>query len=163
MIKIQIKSFAKDTTILSKEDEAAISLKDNLQEELAMYPNAMGTIYILTSIRIFGQKRNDIDMLVMGFIDNLILKNPQTKNYGLVKDLDVKSFICNIELKSHAASSVKREGLDYIVSYSGILHNASQQCNEAKFSLYNHLNDQLNIKPFICDVLWFNGLSKNDL
>ncbi|WP_031531649.1 MULTISPECIES: UvrD-helicase domain-containing protein [unclassified Bacteroides] len=163
MIKIQIKSFAKDTTILSKEDEAAISLKDNLQEELAMYPNAMGTIYILTSIRIFGQKRNDIDMLVMGFIDNLILKNPQTKNYGLVKDLDVKSFICNIELKSHAASSVKREGLDYIVSYSGILHNASQQCNEAKFSLYNHLNDQLNIKPFICDVLWLNGLSKNDL
>lgn len=46
MIKIQIKSFAKDTTILSKEDEAAISLKDNLQEELAMYPNAMGTTSI---------------------------------------------------------------------------------------------------------------------
>lgn len=81
----------------------------------------------------------------------------------MVKELDVKSFICNIELKSHSASSVKREGTDYIVSYSGIPHNASQQCNEAKFSLFNHLNDQLYIKPFICDVLWFNGLSRNDL
>ena len=117
----------------------------------------------MTSIRIFGQKRNDIDMLVMGFIDNLTLKNVNTKNYDVVKELDVKSFICNIELKSHSASSVKREGTDYIVSYSGIPHNASQQCNEAKFSLFNHLNNQLYIKPFICDILWLNGLSKTDL
>lgn len=117
----------------------------------------------MTSIRIFGQKRNDIDMLVMGFIENLTFKNINTKNYDVVKELDVKSFICNIELKSHSASSVKHEGTDYIVSYSGIPHNASQQCSEAKFSLFNHLNDQLYIKPFICDVLWLNGLSRTDL
>lgn len=163
MIRVQIKSFAKDPTILSKEDEAAILLRENLQEELSSYPDAKGTIYIMTSIRIFGQKRNDIDLLVMGFIDNLTLKNVNTKNYDVVKVLEIKSFICNVELKSHPASSVKREGMDYIVSYSGIPHNASLQCNEAKFSLYNHLNDQLFIKPFICDVLWFNGISKTDL
>ena len=149
MIKIHTKSFSKDITSLSKEDEAANQLKNNLQEELASYPAAKGTIYIMTSIRIFGQKRNDIDMLVMGFIENLTFKNINTKNYDVVKELDVKSFICNIELKSHSASSVKHEGTDYIVSYSGIPHNASQQCSEAKFSLFNHLNDQLYIKPFI--------------
>lgn len=163
MIRIYVKSFAKDTTLLSQEDEAANLLKNKLQEDLAQYPNAKGTIYIMTSIRIFGQKRNDIDILVMGFIENLTLKNINTKNYSVVKELDIKSFICNIELKSHSANCVKREGTDYIVYYSGIPHNASQQCNEAKFSLFNHLNDQLNIKPFICDVLWFNGLSKTDL
>ena len=163
MIKIHTKSFSKDITSLSKEDEAANQLKNNLQEELASYPAAKGTIYIMTSIRIFGQKRNDIDMLVMGFIENLTFKNINTKNYDVVKELDVKSFICNIELKSHSASSVKHEGTDYIVSYSGIPHNASQQCSEAKFSLFNHLNDQLYIKPFICDVLWLNGLSRTDL
>lgn len=163
MIKIHTKSFSKDITSLSKEDEAANQLKNNLQEELASYPAAKGTIYIMTSIRIFGQKRNDIDMLVMGFIENLTFKNINTKNYDVVKELDVKSFICNIELKSHSANSVKHEGTDYIVSYSGIPHNASQQCSEAKFSLFNHLNDQLYIKPFICDVLWLNGLSRTDL
>lgn len=163
MIKIHTKSFSKDIKSLSKEDEAANQLKNNLQEELASYPAAKGTIYIMTSIRIFGQKRNDIDMLVMGFIENLTFKNINTKNYDVVKELDVKSFICNIELKSHSASSVKHEGTDYIVSYSGIPHNASQQCSEAKFSLFNHLNDQLYIKPFICDVLWLNGLSRTDL
>lgn len=163
MIKIQINSFAKDPTILSKEDEAANLLMTNLQEELRSYQNAKGTIYIMTSIRIFGQKRNDIDMIVMGFIDNLSLKNIKTKNYGVVKELSVKSFICNVELKSHSSSGVTHEGTDYIVNYSGIPHNASQQCNEAKFSLHNHLYDQLGINPFICDMLWFNGLSKEDL
>lgn len=163
MIKVYVKSFTKDTTLLSKEDEAANQLKEKLQEDFILYPNANGTIYIMTSIRIFGQKRNDIDMLVMGFIENLTLKNVNTKNYGKVKELDVKSFICNIELKSHSANCVKREGTDYIVYYSGIPHNASQQCSEAKFSLFNHLNDQLYIRPFICDILWFNGLSKADL
>ena len=163
MIKIQVKSFAKDNTLLSKEDEAANWLKENLQEELVGYPNAKGTIYIMTSIRIFGQSRNDIDMLIMGFIENLILKKVKTKNYGVVNELEIKSFICNVELKSHTATAVKREGTDYIVSYSGIPHNASQQCSEAKFSILRHLEDQLSIKPFICDVLWFNGLSKADI
>ena len=93
MIKIQTKSFAKDNIILSKEDEAAIQLKEKLQEELASWPDAKGTIYIMTSIRVFGQKRNDIDMLVMGFIENLTIRNINTKNYGVVKELDISSFI----------------------------------------------------------------------
>lgn len=163
MIKIKIKSFAKDTTLPSKEDEAAYMLGKSLQEELSSYPNAKGTIYIMTSIRIFGQKRNDIDMLIMGFVDGLTLRHIKTKNYGEVENLDIKSFICNVEIKSHTATSVKREGTNYIVSYSGVQHNASQQCNEAKYSLLGHLKDQLSINPFICDILWFNGLSKADL
>ena len=163
MIKIHVKSFDKSQELISKEDEAANLLKDNLQEELSSYPEAKGVIYIMTSIRIFGQKRNDIDMLVMGFIDNLTIKNVKTKNYDEVKELDIRSFICNIELKSHSACSVKHEGTSYIVSYSGVPHNASQQCREAMFSLYNHLNDQLQISPFMCDVLWLNGVSKQDL
>lgn len=163
MIKIQINSFAKAPTLLSKEDEAANVLKVRLQEELQAYPNAKGTIYIMTSVRIFGQKRNDIDMIVMGFTENLRIKNVKTKNFDVIKELSVKSFICNVELKSHSSSGVTHEGTDYIVYYSGIPHNASQQCNEAKFSLRNHLNDQLGINPFICDILWFNGLSFEDL
>lgn len=163
MIKLQIKNFSNDPSALSVEDDAAIQLKDRLQEELSAHPEAQGTIYILTNIRIFGQKRNDIDLLIIGLIDNFCIKNVKTKNYNEVKELYIRSFICNVELKSHASNGVKHEGTDYFVSYKGISHNASQQCFEAKFSLFNFLNDQLSIKPFICDVLWFNGLSLSDL
>lgn len=164
MIKVHYKSFAQNTSPISKEDEAAILLKERFVDDLSSYPNAKGDIYILTSIRIFGQKRNDIDILIIGFLENLTIKGVKTKNYGEVKELSIKSFVINIELKSHPSDKVKREGNYYIVTYSNnVKHNASQQCNEAKFSLFNHLVDQLNIKPFICDVLWFNGLSKFDL
>lgn len=163
MIEVKIKSFAKGPTLISKEDEAAVLLEERFRDDLKAYPNAKGTLYILTSIRIFGQKRNDIDILVMGFFNNFKIRKAKTKNHGEVDELTIKSIICNIELKSHNSSSVRHEGTDYIVYYNGIAHNASQQCNEAKFSLYNHLNDQLLVKPFICDVLWLNGLSKFDL
>jgi len=163
MIKVILKSFAKDPSIISKEDEMAMRLKDRFQMEFSQYQNSKGNLYILTSIRLFGQKRNDIDMLVMGFFDNFIIKRVKTKSYGVVDELNIKSFICNFELKSHSSNNVRHEGTDYIVNYKGVPHNASQQCNEAKFSLLNHLSDQLLINPFICDVLWLYGLSKNDL
>ena len=163
MIKIQLKSFATDPTQLSRENIAARELEESLKKDLAAYPNAAGTIYIMTSIRIFGQKRNDIDLLLVGFIDKLTIKNVKTKNLDNVDDLKIKSFICNFEIKSHTATGVRRNGTDYIVSYGNSEENASQQCNEAKFSLLRHLQDQLSISPFICDILWFNGLSKVDI
>lgn len=162
MIRVVTKSCATASN-LSNEDVAAEQLKQCLSRDLANYLEAKGTIYIMTSIRLFGQKRNDIDMIVMGFLDGFCIKNVKTKNQGNVGELAVKSFICNIELKSHSANGVKHEGTDYIVSYKGIPHNASQQCVEAKFSLINHLKDQLYLTPFICDILWLNGLSMTDL
>lgn len=162
-IKVQHISFSQNETVISSEDDAAKSLKEMIQTELSIYNNCKGNIYILSSIRIFGQKRDDIDILVIGLLDNLILKNLHTKNYGEVNELNINSFIVNIELKSHPANKVCREGTDYIVTYSNARHNASQQSREAKFSLLNHLTDQLDLHPFICDILWFNGLSMRDL
>ena len=93
MIKVHHKSFACDTQIVTKEEEAADLLKCNFEKELAAYPNAKGDIYILTSIRIFGQRRNDIDILIMGFFDNFMIKKAKTKNYGEIQELNVKSII----------------------------------------------------------------------
>jgi hypothetical protein len=163
MISVVTRSFSKDFSVSSNEEQAASDLKEMLQNELKRYPSAKGTIYILSSIHLFGQKRNDIDILVIGFFDGFVIKNAKTKNYDIVDELTIRSFIINIELKSHPSSRVQHEGTDYIVYYKGVPHNASQQCQEAKFSLFNHLNDQLKFKPFICDVLWFNGLTKYDL
>ena len=162
-IKIQRVSFAKDKTLPSREDKAANDLQQRFERDLAQYNNAKGDIYILTSIRIFGQKRDDIDILVIGLFENLIIKSVQTKNCDHVDELVTRSFIANIELKSHTAIDVLHEGTDYIVKYPNCKENASQQCREAKFSLFNHLNDQLGIKPFLCDILWFNGLHQYDI
>jgi hypothetical protein len=162
MIKVELRTFAQDEN--KNECIAAKRLKCILEEDLKKYPNAKGNIYILSSVRIFGQKRDDIDILVMGFAEGLILKNLNTKNMGLVKDLQIKSFICNIELKSHDARFIRKEGSNYIVKYKGVDHPASEQCREAKFSLVNYLNDQLDInRLFAADLLWFDSLNKESL
>ena len=163
MIKVVFKSFAKETTLISKEDEAAKLLQDNLRDDVLLYPDVKGSIYIMTNIRIFGQKRNDLDLVIMGLFENLVMRNVKFRDADTIEKLRVKSFICNIEIKSHPASKVVHEGTDYFVFYSGVRHNASRQCFEAKFSLRNHLVDQLGVNPYICDVLWFNGLSRSDL
>ena len=163
MIKVEYISFAKDKTKLSNEEDAAKALQEKFRDDLKAYPNAKGIIYILTSIRIFGQRRNDIDIFVIGFMEGFVVKNIKSKNFGDVKELSINSFAVNIELKSHPANKVKREGTDYVVTYGNVPHNASEQCREAKFSLLNHLQDQLCIKPFLCDILWFDGLTRNDI
>lgn len=163
MIKVIFESLTKDPILISKEDEAARLLQENLRKDVLLYPEVKGTIYIMTNIRIFGQKRNDLDMIIMGFFDNLVMRNVKSRNANTIEELRVKSFICNIEIKSHPSGKVVHEGMDYFVFYSGVRHNASRQCYEAKFSLRNHLVDQLGVNPYICDVLWFNALSKADL
>ena len=162
-IKIHRVSFAQDKTSLSKEDQAAQSLQQRFEKDLSKYKSSKGDIYILTSIRIFGQKRDDIDILVLGLLENFSMKNVSTKNHGRVEDLIICSFIANIELKTHPSTDVKHEGTDYIVKYTNRKENASQQCREAKFSLYNHLREQLGINPFLCDVLWLRGLNQYDI
>lgn len=95
MIRIHCTNILPDTSNTA-ESRAAMSLCEQLRSELKQYQHAEGDIYILTNIRIFGQKRNDIDLLIMGFVENLHFKEVMTKNYGKVNDLEIRSFISNI-------------------------------------------------------------------
>lgn len=157
-----INPFSDSSNSVSAEETAAMQLKDKFEKELSGY-KCKGDIFIFTNIRIFGQKRNDIDILVLGNFDDLKMPNMETKNHGKVKELTVKSFIFNIEHKSHDSSGVFKRGTNYYVKYWGYDSDASKQCFEAKFSLLNYFEEQLSLKPFICDILWFYGLTKKDL
>lgn len=157
-----INPFSDSSNSVSAEETAAMQLKDKFKKELSGY-KCKGDIFIFTNIRIFGQKRNDIDILVLGNFDDLKMPDMETKNHGKVKELTVKSFIFNIEHKSHDSSGVFKRGTNYYVKYWGYDSDASKQCFEAKFSLLNYFEEQLSLKPFICDILWFYGLTKKDL
>lgn len=106
----------------------------------------------------------------MGALNGYELKNVDTKNEGRAETLTVKSFFANIELKSHTVKGVTYDcERGYSVKYKDKLtgkdrlHPASDQCSEAKWSLHDHLKDQLGIDQFICDILWFSGLSPEEL
>lgn len=164
MIRVNLKELAGEHT---PEYIAAQQLKERFNEEFSGFPNINGYIHIQTSVHLYAQKRKDIDILIMGVMDGFPCRNVRTLNMGAVRELKVKSFIVNIELKSHDIRGVRRDGTDYIVSYQNGDENASRQCSEAAFSLKNYLDGQdvvkLRCPAFIVGILWLNGLNRDEL
>ena len=154
----------------SAEVEAALEMKDYLESIADVYINVSGDIYILASQPLSFQKRNDIDLIILGVTNGLRIPGPfkvQTnKNqYRNVNSVILKSFIATIELKSHDASGIRMLGNSYEVKYASQWHDASKQSNEAKFSLVNFIDTQkwLSKKQFICDILWFKSITDEDI
>lgn len=149
----------------SHEEAASLKLQSWFEKELSAYSDLNGTIYILHSIRLFGQQRDDIDILVIGFFENFVLDNVYTKDHGTVDKLNIQSFISNIEIKSQPHDKIRVVGSEYLVKYKNknLPSSISAQCREAKFSLVNHLHDQLGLKSHICDILWLDNLTEEQL
>lgn len=158
---------------LHKSDErsAAECLKKQFEADLKTFQRAKGDIYILTSVFLFGQKRRDVDLLVMGFIEGLTLNDTffakTSDNTNIrINSLDIQSFIVNIELKSHPVHNISHDGNGhYIVKYlsTNTIEDASEQVFDTLHSLRNHLSSQLGIAPFVSDVLWFKSISMPEL
>jgi len=150
-------------------------LKNNSNEYLAAeqlldvfkntIPNeVIGEIVIAPNVTLFGQTVKDIDLLVIGLLDNCRLKLDFTHNGEIREDYVIISSFCTaIELKSHDISGVIREGTDFYVKYGFKQHNVTQQSNQQKFSVMNFFNRVMNSSPFITNLIWFNQVTCNDM
>ena len=152
-IKIHLINCAQDPTIQKPEESAATEIKKEFEKEFCKYPNAKGTFYILRSISIFGYKIRDIDLLLIGNFENFSLRNKvTTKNYGDICNLNIHSFICNIELKDCDSIKVDgkqtlwKEGTAYIYKYkrSGE-KNVTDQAFDQQNEFRKYMKDTLNI------------------
>ena len=171
-IKIQLINCAQDPTIQKPEESAATMLKERFEEEFKKYPEAKGTLYILRSISIFGYKIRDIDLVLIAKFEKFCYKNKIfTKNYGEICNLNIDSFICNIELKDVSSiydengnKRLWKEATAYIYNYkkSGI-KNITEQAFDQMNSFREYMFDTINIKPFMADMIWFRGLRRDQL
>ena len=171
MIKIELINCAQAPTIQKPEESAAAEIKKEFEQEFSKYPNAKGKLYILRSISIFGYKIRDIDLLLIGKFENFSLRNKvNTKNYGDICNLNINSFICNIELKDcdsilvDGKRTLWKEGTAYIYKYkkSGE-KNVTDQAFDQQNEFRKYLKDTINIEPFMCNLIWFRGLSSDQL
>lgn len=171
-IKTQLINCAQDPTIQKPEESAATMLKERFEEEFKKYPEAKGTLYILRSISIFGYKIRDIDIILIAKFENFCFRNKVlTKNYGELCNLNIDSFICNIELKdvssiydSNGNQRLWKIATSYVYNYkkSGkkdITDQAFDQMNSFREYMY----DTIGIKPFMADLIWFRGLRRDQL
>jgi len=168
-IKITVKNYG-DSTVTSPEKQAAEQISEHFKFELDSYnKSAFGEILILSNLTLIGQEVKDIDLLIVGFLENCKMNintkskdNQNTIQDAENKDLEVKTFCYVIELKDHPIERIKTEGANSFVNYKDHWHDVTTQSEKQKFSLLNYFNNNIGISPYICNFIWFRNISNDE-
>lgn len=156
----------------SPEYSAALKIEKELVDIAGKNPEISGDIYIIANQSLFFQKRNDLDLIIIGLLEGMTVSGPfkVKTNSNKIKDIDklvLKSFVTTIELKSHDQSKIQMRGNHYFVQYKSNWHDTSKQSSEAKFSFVEFAKSRKwfsqSSGPFTCDILWFENITDEDL
>lgn len=147
------------TVIGANEDSdeylAAVRLKKIIQIDLPK--DAIGEILLFASATLMGQEVKDIDLLMVGVLQNYTanLAFYENESEYIKADVDICSFCTTIEIKSHGINGISRLGTDFFVKYGEKKHCVTEQSNKQKTSTMNFFNRVLSVSPYITNVIWF--------
>jgi hypothetical protein len=155
----------------SSETMAANQLKKQLEKELSGISQfTKGEILIISNITLFGQETKDIDIVMIGILQNFKLQinsNAKDKNniqlQEIKRDIYINSFCYVIEVKDHSYSGVKQDGLNLLVKYNQKWSDATSQSEKQKYALVNYLFEHLGFSPNICNFIWLKNISSKEL
>ena len=141
----------------SDEYQAALRLKEKLENEIPK--NVNGDILLYASVTLYGQTVKDVDLLMIGILDNYFYEYRNSK-----KDkVKINSFCTTIEIKSHDISGISRQGTDLYVNYGRRKHCVTDQSNKQKFALKNFIQSLCGASPYITNLIWFTSVTKNEI
>ena len=155
----------------SSESMAANQLKKQLEKELSGTSQfTKGEILIISNVTLFGQETKDIDIIMIGILQNYKLKVNSTakdrKNALLpeaMRDIFINSFCYVIEVKDHSYSGVKQDGLNLLVKYNQKWSDATSQSEKQKYAQIYYLQEHLGFSPAICNFIWLKNISSKEL
>jgi hypothetical protein len=151
--------FLHKTGMVSDVEEAAYKLESMMKEGLSEYT---GKVWIIPSVDVLtGTGVHDLDILVMGYLEDYMVDE-----IAGFQDIEIKSFCATIEVKSHGADGIYRDGTNLMVKYPGGDKNVTMQSNQQNESLKRFLKAamQLNEKriPFVSNIIWLLGIDQHD-
>ena len=119
----------------SDEYRAALKLKKILAESLPA--TAIGEIVLFASATLFGQSVKDVDLLMIGQVQNYSVNCEfLAGDEGFKTDrVEIQSFCTAIEIKRHDISGVFMNGTDIYVKYGLKNHCVTNQSNKQKESV----------------------------
>lgn len=147
----------------SDEYLGALQLKKVL--ETGLPSNAIGEIILHANATLVGQTVKDIDVLMLGTLQNCSAVVDFTDSAGnrLKDKVSFSSFCTAIEIKSHDISGIIREGTEFYVKYRNELHPVTTQSNAQKISVMNYLERSTGYSPFVTNIIWFTGITEEEL
>ncbi len=164
MLKLNIE--VKSDNPNSNEYKASQELKTLFLNSL-LDTSALGRILIVPNATFYGSSTKDVDILVVGELTNCTqhILIPDLEHIGKNKPIkvEVKSFICVIELKTHTHHGVWREGTNIYVSYNGHRHNVTNQSEGQKNAILNFFKSLGKNVPYISNLVWFRALTPKEV
>lgn len=147
----------------SDEYAAALKLKNIIQNSTP--EGAIGEIVLFVSATLYGQAVKDVDLMMLGSIQNYNLNSEfSDKDGNRVQDkVFIQNFCTVIEVKRHDISGIVLNGTDFYVKYGADLHCVTQQSNKQKISAMNFFISALSFSPFITNVIWFTQATASEI
>lgn len=146
----------------SDEYIAAERLKKIINDTVPI--TAIGEIILFPSATLYGQAVKDVDLMMIGSIKNYSVQARFNHNDNFEEEeVFVESFCTTIEVKSHSASGISREGTNWRVKYPEGWHNVTRQSNDQKTAAFNYFKNSFGDSPFITNLIWFTEATEMEL
>lgn len=147
----------------SDEYLGALRLKELLETGLPR--GAIGEIILHANATLVGQTIKDIDVLMLGTLQNCtaVVDFTDPKGERRKEQVTFSSFCTAIEIKSHDAAGIVREGTEFYVRYGRELHPVTTQSNGQKIAVRNYLERSMGYSPFVSNLIWFTGITEEEL
>jgi len=163
-ITIKVKG-NKDTN----EYQDALDFKSLLEKSIDT-KNLKGEILIVSNATLFGQETKDVDLVVLGSIENYYCKI-KTKSKASNKELldlelrkvYVDNFCFVIETKRQRAEDVVLDGTNLLVKYNKKYSDVTTQSENQKYALKSYLGDRIDMVPYICNFIWFKNMNYDSI
>ena len=143
--------------IASDVADAVSKLEKRLAEE---FKNTEGDIWIIPSADFnVATGIHDVDLILMGYLDDYFT---DIANYD---DVEIKSFITTIEVKSHDGDGIFKDGTHIYVKYpKKVVKDVTHQSQKQKETLCEFLKDILHCRPIprVSNIIWMNGIDFDD-
>ena len=141
------------------EYEAAVALAKVAREFFPEIAESKQIVLdIFPSVQCFGQRTQDIDLLVF-FADY----RHEDKLHVCKNGKLIHSFCTTIEIKAHTPSSVSFSGPCCSVTYRGHVHDVTSQSEGQKYSVKNYIerNSKTESAPRIENLIWLTRVPKS--
>lgn len=148
----------------SDEYKAALKLRNIINDGLCQL-SVIGEVVIYANATLFGQDVKDIDLLMIGILQNYTpeLYFINRENEYIKAKVNIHSFCTTIEIKSHDISGIFRNGTDIYVMYGEKAHCVTEQSNKQKISAKNFFERTLSMSPYITNLIWFTSTNSQEI
>lgn len=144
----------------SPEYTAGEKIRSAFEEFLGPKNSRESDIRIVVSAKTYGEKRQDIDLIVAGF---LYTRVEIPRSDVVEAQAFLKSFFLTIEVKNHRFDKIEFNGPKVFVRYKDRREDASEQAEDQKYSAKQYIAKHRLDPPYIISILLLENLPRNSL